>query len=154
MSDSHGLYSPLEEVVERNPEASMFIHLGDGEEEVNTLREIYPDLDIRHVAGNCDFSSRSEQETVITAGKYRIYAAHGHNLWVKNSLEPLKQQARLYKAKIALFGHTHSSYQSYEDGLYIMNPGSLSCPRDGKRPSYGFIDITDSGIVTNIVNLY
>ena len=38
----------------------------------------------------------------------------------------------------------------YQDGLYILNPGSCH----GYRASYGYIDITDKGdIVTRAVRL-
>ena len=40
-----------------------------------------------------------------------------------------------------------------ENGIYIMNPGSASSPRDGKKPSYGIIDITKSGILMNIADV-
>ena len=56
--------------------------------------------------------------------------------------------AREEKADILLFGHTHNAMTYYEDGLYVMNPGSCS----GYMASYGYIDITDKGeIVTNTV---
>ena len=35
------------------------------------------------------------------------------------------------------------------DGLYIMNPGSLN----GSSGTYGTLDITPAGIVTNIVQI-
>lgn len=35
----------------------------------------------------------------------------------------------------------------YDDGLYVMNPGSLR----GAYATYGILDITEAGIVTNIV---
>ena len=58
--------------------------------------------------------------------------------------------AREAKADILLYGHTHTAFNEYDDGLYIMNPGHCS----GYGASYGYIDITDKGdIVTNIVRL-
>lgn len=46
------------------------------------------------------------------------------------------------------FGHTHSALSMYEDGLYVLNPGSCG----GYMASYGIIDITDKGeIITNTV---
>lgn len=63
-------------------------------------------------------------------------AVHGHKYGVKRSLETLKAAARKKGADILLYGHTHERFCSYEDGLYIMNPGSTSCPRDcGKAHS-------------------
>ena len=59
-------------------------------------------------------------------------------------------EARAKNADIALFGHTHRGLTRYEDGLYLMNPGSLT--RAGEH-SYGIIDITDGGIFTNVIHL-
>ncbi|MCI7805035.1 MAG: metallophosphoesterase family protein, partial [Oscillospiraceae bacterium] len=64
-----------------------------------------------------------------------------------------KAKARSMGADIALYGHTHERFCAYEDGLYIMNPGSTSCPRDGRKPSFGIIDVSPSGIMTNIIDL-
>ncbi len=49
---------------------------------------------------------------------------------------------------ILLFGHTHVPYTAYDDGMYIMNPGSI-----GYTGTYGIVDITPSGIMTNIIKL-
>ena len=38
----------------------------------------------------------------------------------------------------------------YDDGLYVMNPGSPSQPR-GSKPGYGIVDITTAGVVCNNV---
>ena len=48
-----------------------------------------------------------------------------------------------------LYGHTHNAFTDYEEGLYMMNPGSLN----GWQATYGTLDITPQGIVTNIVKL-
>ena len=34
-----------------------------------------------------------------------------------------------------------------------MNPGSASCPRDGNPPSYGILDVSSAGVMTNVVFL-
>ena len=65
--------------------------------------------------------------------------------------EQLVQMAKENHCDIALFGHTHCSMCAYTDGVYVMNPGSASCPRDGRDPSYGYVDIVDGGVMTNVV---
>ena len=42
---------------------------------------------------------------------------------------------------------------AYENGIYVMNPGSASCPRDGNPPSYGILDVSSAGVMTNVVFL-
>ena len=75
---------------------------------------------------------------------------HGHLYDAKSGLYRITSAAREAGADILLFGHTHMPLTLYEDGLYIMNPGSCH----GYYASYGIIDITDKGeIVTNTVAL-
>ena len=59
MSDSHGDYFAVEEIIQRNLSADMFIHLGDGERELDKIVVKYPYLNIYHVKGNCDCGSFS-----------------------------------------------------------------------------------------------
>lgn len=66
------------------------------------------------------------------AKNIKILFSHGHTFGVKYSLDRIYYKAKEIGAKIVLFGHTHCRYYSYEDGVHILNPGSASCPRDGK----------------------
>lgn len=153
MSDSHRNYFALEKVF-NGYHGDLYIHLGDGEEELDLIAAALPDKQIIHVKGNCDLGSFSESESfIMPAENCRIFATHGHIYDVKYSLEPLKEKAKGLGANIVLYGHTHERFCSYEDGLYIMNPGSVSCPRDGKKPSFGIIDVSPKGIMTNIIDL-
>ena len=133
----------------------MFIHLGDGEEDVDTLITRYPDVASRfvHVCGNCDFGSLSPKVYIMPVGGHKIYASHGHMQNVKYTYENIKKIAAANGCDIILFGHTHNRYLHYENGIYIMNPGSASIPHDGTKPSFGCIDISDAGILTNITDI-
>lgn len=153
MSDSHDNYRALSKVMQ-DFYADIYIHLGDGERELNKFCLSNPDKQVYHVCGNCDFASLSDNELLISPdNKNVIFAVHGHKHGVKYSLETLKQTARNKGANIALFGHTHSRYNEYDNGLYILNPGSISLPRDGHKPSFGIIELLPKGIITNIVDL-
>ena len=61
-----------------------------------------------------------------------------------DELEALSAEAQRRGAAVAMFGHTHEALCRYEDGLYLLNPGSL---RFGS--SYAMVDITDNGIAVN-----
>lgn len=152
-SDTHNNYSVMEDIVERNKEANMFVFLGDGEREFENLEILYPNIKFRHVSGNCDYCSITPKIIIFEAYNMKILATHGDSYGVKWSLETLKKLALAEDCKVVLFGHTHVRYEKYEDGIYFLNPGSASIPRDGNKPSYGFVDITSQGIITNIVNI-
>ncbi len=156
VSDTHGLYSRLYDVVMRNLKADAFIHLGDGEEECQTLLHNFPEITLKFhcVRGNCDYGSQLPVfKTLDIAPGHRIFATHGHRFGVKYDLGTLVTTAKENGCDIALYGHTHVQNSSYENGVYILNPGSASCPRDGKPASYGYIDITPAGVVTNNVTI-
>lgn len=60
-------------------------------------------------------------------------------------LEHLAQLAKMNGCKAALYGHTHVRRTEEVNGVYLMNPGSPSCPRGGNMPSYGILEVSDNG---------
>ena len=141
VSDSHGDVFGLRCAIEAQPTARMIIHLGDGERDMDSLVGTLGEIKIVQVRGNADFGMSSPYAVIeIVKGK-RIYCTHGHWEKVKYGNSELKNIARGEKADIALFGHTHTPENDYDDGLYLFNPGSI---RDG---DYGVVDITKAGIV-------
>ena len=152
-SDTHGNFRAAREVIERNPEVYTFFFLGDGEAEIDKLKIVYPEKQILNVAGNCDYNSMTPATDLYYAGKVRILYTHGHKLSVQYGVDELFNMTKQIGATIALFGHTHARYYEYRDGIYLLNPGSCSVPRDGLAPSYAFIDITPSGIMCNHAEL-
>lgn len=153
ISDSHRRSSVVDKIIAAQPEARYVFFLGDNVGDIEDFEYIYPDKKFCVVSGNCDFASMVPSVGVeMVAGKKILYT-HGHNFGVKYSLEKLKKTAIDNNCHIVLFGHTHVSKVLYEDGVYIVNPGSCSNPRDGGPPSYAVIDITDGGIMPIIVQL-
>lgn len=155
ISDTHGNRQAIDNVFLRNSDADRFIHLGDGERDIDSFITEHPEYapKVIHVSGNCDWGSLSPGYVVLPVGEHKIFASHGHLFAVKNSLEIIKRNAKENGCDIVLYGHTHVRYNKFEDGLYILNPGSASCPHDGTRPSFGHIDISSAGIVTNIADI-
>ena len=152
-SDSHGITPAMEAAVEQQKSAKLFIHLGDGLEEFKRLMSQYPNKEYWCVRGNCDCSASEESTAYSWVKEVKIMMTHGHHWQVKFDLDELKLGAREKEARIVLYGHTHVSHVEYDDGLYIMNPGSISCPRDSLYPTYGIIDINGKNIVCNIIKM-
>ena len=130
------------------PTADVVIHLGDGEEETDELKLSFPEKMFLQVRGNCDWGSTLPPEGVAEFAGKRIFYTHGYTYNVKYGLYEAVSAARAQKADVLLFGHTHVPLTEYSDGLYLMNPGSLN----GSTGTYGTLDITPVGIVTNIVH--
>ncbi|MCC8073318.1 MAG: YfcE family phosphodiesterase [Clostridiales bacterium] len=144
ISDSHRAKGNLFEIVEKHMNSSdLFIFLGDGEDDFDSVLALYPDLKYERVAGNCDWYSTYPLYKSIKANGKTIFFSHGHPFHVKFGYDEIIREARSVKADICLFGHTHNQYTNYDNGLYIMNPGSVA---DGR---YGIIDIVSGGIDLN-----
>ena len=63
-SDTHGNYSAMHKIFKRNGDADLFIFLGDGERDLDSLRVQYLDKKIVNVSGNCDFASLTPENDI------------------------------------------------------------------------------------------
>lgn len=153
-SDTHGNFSAMHKIFKRNGNADLFIFLGDGEKDLAPLKKIYLDKKIISVSGNCDVCGSTPLSDIYTLpdGK-KIFFTHGHKFNVRFSVDRLFFKAKEENCSFAFFGHTHCRYAEMRDGVLILNPGSAGCPRDGKPACYAWVDITDSGIIYNHVDL-
>lgn len=150
ISDSHRNFTVLHQLMElQKDSADLVLFLGDGERELDDIRSLYPNLTIIGVAGNCDWGSLEPASRIVRAGKTKLFVTHGHTYGVKFSLEELKKAARAAGCRVVLYGHTHIPHTEYDDGLYVMNPGSIGAPREGGA-TYGVLEIAQNGILMNI----
>lgn len=149
VSDTHRRDTALREVIGRTAPFDMMIHLGDTEGSEVYFRDWIgnDNCAIYVIQGNNDFFSRTDREKEISIGRYRAFLTHGHLYGVSLGTERLKEEARERKASIVMFGHTHRPYLEYcEDGLVVLNPGSLSYPRqEGRRPSFIIMELDRFG---------
>ena len=153
VSDTHRDFNALYELVEQQKEhAGLFLHLGDGEREIEDLQALMPQLPLRYVQGNCDLCSLAPEKDLVQVEKIRLFMTHGHLYQVKYSLDALIEEARMLRASVALYGHTHCPDYRYEDGLHILNPGSLSQPRASSR-SYGVIEVRSGQVLCSLMRL-
>ena len=142
VSDTHGREDNLRRILKEKGTPDVMIHLGDsecGEYGITSLT----DCPVHMVAGNCDFFTDLPRAKIVEIGGYKFLLTHGHYHYVNMGTADLRRDARINACDAVLFGHTHQPYlDQSEQGLTVMNPGSLSKPRqDGKRPSYGEIRI-------------
>lgn len=155
ISDTHGNKNAIDSVFLRNSDADLFIHLGDGEKDIDQfiMENSSYTSKIIHVAGNCDWGSLSNDFEIIPVMNHKIFATHGHRYAVKHGLDVIKKIAEQYECDIILYGHTHVRYNQFEDGLYILNPGSAGNPHDFTRPSFATVNITSAGVLMNIADI-
>ena len=153
ISDTHKKIRGVLNLLKGDHRFDAIIHLGDMVEDAEDLHHI-SGLPVYYVAGNCDWGSHyGKSEKVIELMGKRIYICHGHLARVKESDDVLRRLIINEGYDMALYGHSHVASIRYEGEAILMNPGSISLPRDG-RPSFGVISIDEHGnIHPNIVRV-
>lgn len=101
------------------------------------------------VRGNCDaevdqmvldFACTSDYN-IIPYQNNKIFMSHGH-IYSPNNLPTLN------KGDLFLSGHTHiPTAELNNEGIYLLNPGSISLPKNGHPKTYGTLQ-------NNIFNIY
>lgn len=147
VSDTHRRDENLKTVIEKTSPIDMLIHLGDVEGSEDKIAGwVNEGCLLEMVAGNNDFFSALDREREITIGKYHVLLTHGHYYNVSLGPDHLFEEAKDRKIDIAMFGHTHRPFMEVRDGVTVLNPGSLSYPRqEGRKPSYAVMEIDRYG---------
>ena len=150
ISDTHGRPSIIEKIIEAQPTAKHLFFLGDVIKDIEDMPFMYPSHTFHIVSGNCDYGSTYKSADIAVVGGKKILFTHGHAYSVKSGKGRLSKWATAEKADIVLYGHTHVAKTEYADGVLFVNPGSPTCPREG-RSSYAVIDIEPNGIMPVII---
>ena len=142
ISDSHGSLKNLSAFTGRLGQADALWHLGDCVEDAPVLAERL-NCGFVCVRGNCDPFSDQPLTRIIEWHNKRFLLLHGHTVSGRMNL--------LYTAKsnncdAVLFGHSHVASVECEDGIWMINPGSLSRPRSSLGPSMALILLTDDSM--------
>lgn len=147
LSDTHGdlsrMFAAADYIRALKPDA--LIHLGDfcadAEAMAKELR-----LELHAVAGNCDADRTTHPAAdVLEAEGARILLCHGHTYDVGETPQRLIWAAQERECTAALFGHTHRQFLEKEDGVLLMNPGSLCRPR-GTEAGLGLLTVEKGAV--------
>ena len=105
-------------------------------EVMNGLKDV-----ITAVRGNCeaevdqmvlDFECMADYK-VLESGGHAIFMSHGH-------VYGPKKLPQLNADDIFLSGHTHIPTAVKANGVYMLNPGSVSIPKENHPCTYGLLD--------------
>ena len=152
ISDSHNDTSACERAINSIDKFDMIIHLGAIARDVDYLEMYYYPAKVISVLGNNDFMRSEDYEKVIDFDGHKIFLCHGHTFGVRQGTQRLEDMARQKGCSAALYGHTHvSSMKKCDDGLLIINPGSVSRPR-GCKPSFAVLETEGDKLKAVIVD--
>lgn len=145
ISDTHGHDKNLEKVLDRVKPVDMLIHCGDVEGREQFIRE-QAECTCYFVRGNNDYFSDLPRELFFEIGKYKVMVTHGHYYGVSMDTAILREEGCSRGAQIVMFGHTHRPFLEQKENVTLLNPGSLSYPRQaGRKPSYLIMEIDENG---------
>lgn len=148
VSDTHGRDKNLEYVLEKCGKIDGLIHAGDVQHSADYIRVI-AGCPVYMVAGNNDFFADLPDEVTFTLGKLNCLLTHGHMYCVNAGYETIRREGRARGVDIVIFGHTHRPLIEMEKDLMVINPGSISYPRqDGKKCTYVIMEMDRKGNVT------
>lgn len=160
VSDTHG---DIEKAVEmygrvngeltspegRSKKIDLIIHCGDYQRDASALEQRV-NVPVVSVPGNCDRCfERSFQ--IVSAPSGNILVTHGHMENVDRDMSGLVYLAEENGCNAVCFGHTHIPVNTEFDGVHLINPGSLTRPRDMTNGSCAYIVSDENSFQSKIV---
>lgn len=126
VSDNHGEEDILYDLVYAfKDQVDAFIHCGDSN--LTPDNPIWQEMET--VAGNTDYYPDFPNELLLEYDQTRVYVSHGHREGVNYGFQELALKAKNLGAQIACFGHIHRPVSEKIEGVWCVNPGSISQPR-------------------------
>ncbi len=154
ISDTHGRNNYVYNTIKRVSPIDLIIHLGDYDRGEEYIKDISP-CPALMVCGNNDFYDGLPKEVVTSIGKYIVMLTHGHRYGVNYSTADLLDAAKQNGADIVMYGHTHVPIIKRNDGIWIINPGSLGLPRQsGRESTFMIMEIDEMNEVHFSLNYY
>lgn len=145
VSDTHRHLDNLKLALARELPIDGLIHCGDVEGQEKDIARL-AGCPVYIVRGNNDFFTDLPREREEFLFGKRIMITHGHNYGVSLDLSLLRDEAAVRGVDICFFGHTHRPVIEQGSGLTIVNPGSLSFPRQADhKPTYIMMTIDRTG---------
>ena len=141
-SDTHGSIALCLEAV-RRCRPDVIIHLGDHDRDAAAIHEVFPELPMYSVCGNCDIAPIAPARDTIQLGPVKAFLTHGHLYHVDyDRIDSLVYAAQEQEATLAFFGHTHRCLYEEAGGVKVINPGTAG---KGRKLTWAEVDVLDNG---------
>ncbi|MBQ6469383.1 MAG: metallophosphoesterase [Lachnospiraceae bacterium] len=150
ISDTHGYSREVEPLFRKIRQADFLIHCGDVYGDEDYIRACAAEIlgcPCSIVQGNNDLWTDLPQEEIMTIAGHKILVCHGHRYGISYDTSSLKKHAKSKGAAIVCCGHTHVPMIDTRDPeILLINPGSLSLPRQsGRESSYAMMELDETG---------
>ena len=124
ISDTHGNMTDLKKLYPIFEENDYILFLGDGLKDVENF-PAHIKSKVVAVSGNCDYST-APTERVLEIEGVKVFMTHGHLYGVKGSLLRLLLKGKEEGAAVCFYGHNHRANIEKAEGVYLVNPGTLT----------------------------
>ena len=149
LSDTHSDLTKPREILRTQKDFDMLCHCGDYQYDARHLSEEFgiPTVSVKGNSDNC----RERDIQVVETPAGRILLTHGHMEIVQLNYDRLLYLAEENQCIAACFGHTHRAVCEKTDDIWVINPGSLSEPRDGTDGTYAILQISEDSFEPSII---
>ena len=152
ISDTHHNLRNARAVLDKiHDKMDMVFHLGDMVEDALILKKQYTKLPFYFVLGNNDFGEEGQASQMVTVKGCRLLLTHGHAQHVHWNYDTISYWAEEKHGDVVVFGHTHKTVNDNGGRVMLVNPGSISIPRDGRLPTFGILEILEDGQIQSSV---
>lgn len=152
VSDTHRYNVNFLKVVDKTGPLDLVVHCGDVEGSEFVIEQA-AGCPVEMVQGNNDFFSELPKEKEFMIGRYKVWLTHGHNYYIAMNSDVIKQEAIQREVDIVMCGHTHKPVVEIGSNITLINPGSISYPRqENRKPSYIIMEIDSAGEAHYTIN--
>lgn len=151
VSDTHKKLGNLIKVLESEEKFDRLIHLGDYEGDDEAICNI-AGCPVDIIPGNNDYCSPYPAEKELIIGGKKVLITHGHYYYVSLDLATLREEGIARGEDIVMFGHTHRPVILQDDDITLINPGSISYPRQAdKKCTYIVMEVAENGAISYVL---
>lgn len=148
VSDNHADVSVLEDLINIYDDIDLWLHCGDSE--MSSSHPVWETF--KSVQGNMDWDSVLPRILLKELFGTTFLVLHGHRHQIKRTTDLMKEEAKKHSADVVFYGHSHIPKIDKDEGIYFINPGSISQPRGEIRVGSYLIYENNADNVT--VNYY
>lgn len=149
ISDTHHNIEKAVEVYKKLKDIDLVIHAGDYIDDADDF-SARTGAKVVSVKGNCDRSFDEKDCVILETEAGDILVSHGHMQNVGFSQQAIYYLAAENDCIAAIYGHTHIPVNTQWDGIHLINPGSLSKPRDNSSGSFALIQTSEDALKCDI----
>lgn len=142
ISDTHGNLTAIDKMAQIILESDYVFHLGDHFDDMKNYAHVLKDK-LYRVHGNCDWGN--QKDVIVNIEGHKIFATHGDQYSAKQGVDKLIQKAKQEDCDVVFYGHTHVAEIKNQDGVLLINPGTLQ--KYSANKTFAFVIISKEKII-------